>query len=159
MPSPDNQKFDPHGFTIFCDDIRDEVTGKKTYIGVYGDDMVVAAKLPTALPSLHFVIHLFFQPGEKPDKLTFQIAMPGDDAHKPSVSINIDTEKLVTIDLPKTDDELLKPRSHFTFRMVNTPFTIEKFGRLRVSALWNDLFVPLSSILIRPPSETKSAAG
>lgn len=31
----------PHGFTVFCDDVRTEDNGKQILIGVYGNDMVV----------------------------------------------------------------------------------------------------------------------
>ncbi|HEN47124.1 MAG TPA: hypothetical protein ENI75_02030 [Mizugakiibacter sp.] len=37
--------------TIFCDDIRQEVSGKTSYIGVYSDKMMVS-QLPAFLPRL-----------------------------------------------------------------------------------------------------------
>jgi hypothetical protein len=38
-------------FAIFCDDIRQEVTGKRMLIGVYGTDLVVP-QFPVTLPQL-----------------------------------------------------------------------------------------------------------
>lgn len=42
----------PSGSTIFCDDIRDEVSGKKSLIGVYDGAMVIASPAPAMLPQL-----------------------------------------------------------------------------------------------------------
>ena len=40
-----------HVFTIFCDDIRQEIGGKLSYIGVYGAQMFVPS-FPISLPKL-----------------------------------------------------------------------------------------------------------
>lgn len=40
-----------HVFTIFCDDIRQEIGGKLSYIGVYGGQMFVPS-FPITLPKL-----------------------------------------------------------------------------------------------------------
>ena len=40
---------------LVCDEVRDEVNGKKIFIGVYGDDIIVNA-LPAQLSHLAFVI-------------------------------------------------------------------------------------------------------
>ena len=40
-----------HVFTIFCDDIRQEIGGKLSYIGVYGAQMFVPS-FPITLPKL-----------------------------------------------------------------------------------------------------------
>lgn len=37
-------------FTIYCDDIRQEVAGKSTFVGVYGGEMIVP-KFPAILPN------------------------------------------------------------------------------------------------------------
>lgn len=40
-----------HVQTIFCDDIRHEISGKVSYIGVYSSDLIVPS-LPVTLPKL-----------------------------------------------------------------------------------------------------------
>lgn len=42
----------PLGSTIFCDDIREEVSGKTTYVGVYDGEMQLHAPLPGTIPKL-----------------------------------------------------------------------------------------------------------
>ena len=43
--------------TLLCDDIRQEVGGKISLMGIYGRDIVVA-KTPITLPQIHFVLML-----------------------------------------------------------------------------------------------------
>ena len=45
----------PSGHTFFCDDLRHEVTGKVTFVGVYGSAMFVG-QLPLTLPKLCCVV-------------------------------------------------------------------------------------------------------
>ena len=40
-----------------CDDLRNEVGGKMSLMGVYGRDIIIA-KIPAVLPTFHFVIML-----------------------------------------------------------------------------------------------------
>lgn len=42
----------PSGYTIFCDDVREEITGKMTFVGVYSGSLVVKALTPLQLPVL-----------------------------------------------------------------------------------------------------------
>jgi hypothetical protein len=56
----------PGGYTIFCDDIRHEVTGKTTLVGVYNNQMVITGTLPVTLPQIFAAITLRLAP---PDKL------------------------------------------------------------------------------------------
>jgi hypothetical protein len=41
---------DPYGITIFCDDIREEVNGKLSLIGCYGNEISVFGIAPALLP-------------------------------------------------------------------------------------------------------------
>jgi hypothetical protein len=43
---------------IFCDDIRQEITGKLLYIGIYTGQMVVGGSLPFVIPPLSAAITL-----------------------------------------------------------------------------------------------------
>ncbi len=47
-----------HDMTIVCDDIREEVSGKLTICGLYGNDIVLGTKLPATLPKLCFLTRL-----------------------------------------------------------------------------------------------------
>lgn len=56
----------PGGHTIFCDDIRHEVTGKTTLVGVYNNHLVITGTLPVTLPQIFAAITLRLTPPDKP---------------------------------------------------------------------------------------------
>lgn len=69
----------PSGFVTFCDDIRHEVTGKMTLVGVYGGQMIVGGTLPITLPQICAVITFRFLPPSEPIKPVIKIFMSGQD--------------------------------------------------------------------------------
>jgi len=57
-----------YGYSIFCDDIRNEVGGKLSFIGCYNSVMFVPAAFPFTLPK--FCVHLHIvTPAHRPFKL------------------------------------------------------------------------------------------
>ena len=53
--------------TIMCDDVRNEVGGKMSLMGIYGRDIIIA-KTPVVLPTFHFLIMLEDIHGKKRNK-------------------------------------------------------------------------------------------
>src|SRR5690349_16465929 len=47
----------PHGNSIFCDDIRNEVGGKTSFMGVYNGALFPAAPFPNAIRLAFFVTY------------------------------------------------------------------------------------------------------
>jgi len=62
IPRPANS-----GYAIFCDDIREEINGKTTYVGVYGGDMLIAAAAPVVIPQLCCLVQVLFDPDNLPE--------------------------------------------------------------------------------------------
>lgn len=48
----------PYGVTIFCDDVREEVSGKQTLVGVYGPELHYTGGFPAKLPVLWSFVRL-----------------------------------------------------------------------------------------------------
>src|SRR2546423_10582055 len=76
---------DVFGSTIFCDDIRQETSGKFIYIGVYQSSMLINTAFPIRLSRMSFAITLMqsvdiFEPSMK-----FRVFLPGDSDDKSSV--------------------------------------------------------------------------
>jgi hypothetical protein len=76
---------DFYGYTIFCDDIRHEVGGKVSYIGVYRERLYVHGSFPFVVPKFGFGITCLqkarlFLPISK-----LVIFLPGDADDKPSI--------------------------------------------------------------------------
>lgn len=46
---------------LFCEDVREEIGGKQSYIGVYGDKVSLPS-FPTMLHKLHIIVSIYFDP-------------------------------------------------------------------------------------------------
>src|SRR5260221_12989855 len=75
---------EPTGFTIFCDDIREEVNGKVSLIGCYGADLrILGNQFPILLPKLGFHITVRV-PSDGPNlPLKIMIYFPGQPDDQP----------------------------------------------------------------------------
>lgn len=146
------EPFKPHGFTIFCEDLREEKTGQTTYVGVYGDAMYTDIPLPISLSQLSMAIHLFDEPRDVPTTITIKIAQPGEDFE---TAWSFDTEvDLSLLKLPDIGDLPARPRAHVVLKVGGgTPPPITQYGRIRVAAIWDGKFVPLGSLAIAPLSK------
>ncbi|MCK4738357.1 MAG: hypothetical protein KAT46_00270 [Deltaproteobacteria bacterium] len=70
-----------HDLTIFCDDVREEVNGKLSIIGTYGNGINFSNPLPTILPK--FILFTRVLGGDGEFDLTFKFHDPdGEDLLK-----------------------------------------------------------------------------
>ncbi|WP_145637055.1 MULTISPECIES: hypothetical protein [Rhizobium] len=153
---PEIDPFKPHGFTIFCEDLREETSGQTTYVGVYGDAMFIGQPLPIQLNQLCMAVHLFDEPRDHPAHIVIKVAHPGEDFDNPTISFEIEPEfKLLS--LPEIGDHPIRPRAHVVVKMGGAPYPITRYGRIRVAAIWNGNFVPLGSLAIAPSPESNDA--
>jgi len=67
----------PFGYTVFCDDIRNEIGGKTTLVGVYAGDLVLQSPLPASIPRLGVSLVYVERPGESDLPLSIRVYMPG----------------------------------------------------------------------------------
>jgi hypothetical protein len=67
----------PSGNTIFCDDVRQEIAGKWTYVGVYDGDMIIAGKPPVVLPRLSLVVQTEVAAGSVPTDAELRVIRSG----------------------------------------------------------------------------------
>ena len=139
---------------IFCDDVRQEVTGKMLYIGVYSGELI-APGYPVLLPRFAVVAH-YAHP--------FDDQAGGSASKAQSVSLMLDSEEL--IELGQFSGAMTPPsgeegsRGHLTtFMMAMAPFQLARPGRLRVKIKCDDGSELLSNALVcRLPIEAEHAA-
>ncbi|KRA80466.1 hypothetical protein [Altererythrobacter sp. Root672] len=128
---------EPYGMTVFCDDIRDEVSNKKTYVGVYAGEMIVGDGLPAMVPSLGLAIK-YLEPFDMPvQPVSIRVFAPGEGG---------DSEVLVDVELPadrpqrplgNQTDPLAEFRAHMLdFRF--SPLLIKAEGHIKVRAYVGD---------------------
>lgn len=88
-------------YTIFCDDIRQEITGKEIFIGVYRGVIGLNGQEQIVLPQFNVLINIVFTPDVIFKKLRFVVELP-------------DTEPLICEEDINNFEEL---RNNNTFRL------------------------------------------
>lgn len=68
-----------YGVTIFCDDVRYEIAGKQSFIGVYNSEMTVFGQAPATLPMLCAVINLIIPNSLPVEKAVLQLKSKSED--------------------------------------------------------------------------------
>jgi|SRR5262249_28117087 len=115
-----------NGYTIFCDDIRQEVAGKTSYIGVYQDNLITNAPFPMALPKFGISITVFYSPlkSKKISEIPFQVFLPGEDA--PALQ--------GAMPLPEISLAANEPTVRMTAHLILAPLHLKGPGTVRVEA-------------------------
>jgi hypothetical protein len=67
----------PSGTVTFCDDVRFELNGKSTLVGVYGDELRLFGEPPLMLSELHAVVSFHIAPSQTPARGTIKIIKSG----------------------------------------------------------------------------------
>jgi hypothetical protein len=68
------------GYSIFCDDIRNEAGGKLSFIGCYNGVIFVPPKFPLTLARFCVHIHIFSPATQPYSSIVARCYAPGDDA-------------------------------------------------------------------------------
>jgi hypothetical protein len=150
---------DVYGFTIFCDDIREEVGGKFTFIGSYIEKMFVQGTFPLALPKFGLGVttiqraHLF-APLTK-----ILVFMPGDGDDQPSITADLPTDAS-QLEIPKPNGEHAQPIVRSGTNLVFSPLPIKQPGLMKVRAVRNNELIRcgLLQIEAQAPPEVPPAA-
>jgi hypothetical protein len=69
----------PYGYTIFCDDLRQETSGKLICIGIYTGEMIIIGNPPTLLPTFVAAITYRERPSESNAPVKIKMFVPGGD--------------------------------------------------------------------------------
>lgn len=138
---------EPYGITLFCDDIRHEINGKTTMVGVYSSNLVLPNNEPALLPSLFASVQIYI-----PHEYKF-------DEGKLMVS-SLDGEEVTVVtelELPSPQADEGSPERYIVFR-INvslTPFAAKPGTRLQVRAYFegNEFKLGTLSIVSAPSTE------
>ena len=144
----------PYLHAIFCEDVRQEITGKMLHIGVYSAELITPS-YPLLLPKLAVVAY-FGHPLE--DKSSGKSWKPL------SLSLVLDEEVLLELEhlnSEETPEPLEGSRGHLmTLMMAMAPFQLARPGRLRVKIRCDNGAEVLSNALVCRvplPSETEQS--
>jgi hypothetical protein len=138
----------PFGYTIFCDDIRLEMGGQFSFVGVYPHEMQVHVDLPVAIPKLSLAVHFFCRADQLDEPVQVRIMEPGASIDAPTHSFDLPIDHIRnTAQAPDAGAE--EPMVGGMFPVMFAPFRIEKEGRLNVRAVRAGKAIRLGSLLIR----------
>jgi|ERR1700733_8742431 len=149
----------PYGMSIFCDDVRHEVGGKSSFIGVY-QGALYANSFPITIAKFG-IVAIFNEPKEMAKSRDFpisiQIFIPGND--EPVVVGELqpltesDFENITKSQLPD-DPDLLPNLVTLKAEFMLSPLTIEKTGRIKVRVRYGDDIIKLGSLRVEFPPGT-----
>jgi hypothetical protein len=138
------------GSSLFCDDIRAEVGGKMSVMGIYQTDMIFPsqATFPLALPKFCALIKYYETLDAFKDDVELRVFLPGDEKDKPSVVIPFPRSSVSAIPLhPLEEDQ--ERIFNLTFPLMISPFAIKQEGFVKIRAKVGKTTTNLGSLMVR----------
>jgi hypothetical protein len=125
----------PHGFCIFCEDIRQEINAKQTLVGVFpGGDLNVLGTLPAGIGKFCISVAYRQRLTDALEPIIFEVHMPGDDDDKPTARAEASLEE-VAAKLPPAAPDIDDPFIGMGLGFEFNPLEIKQEGRIQVSAV------------------------
>ncbi|WP_144259574.1 hypothetical protein [Methylocystis sp. ATCC 49242] len=151
------------GFSIFCDDIRQELHGKYSIIGVYASDLIFEGNFPLIIPKLGIVVKYYERADTKfSSDVILSVHMPSDADRPQSISKTIPRSAFAStpIDeaMPMHNGDDVVPMVSITVPFLLSPVFINSGGRIKVRATVGDEVVRLGTLIIRQAKEDESKA-
>jgi hypothetical protein len=147
-----------YGYTIFCDDIRQEVGGKISFVGVYSGTIFVHGEFPVTLPKFAFGISLIQRRELVEPNIEVQIFLPGDAEDSPSIrgQLSEPMEGALAAQIARGVDET----ATMHINLVAASLTFKEPGIMKVRAIRRGDLIRLGSIRItsQPQSSASSPA-
>jgi hypothetical protein len=139
------------GYAIFCDDIRHEIGGKTTFIGVYDGIMLIHGDFPFLLPKFGLGIrYMERKDAHLTEDVTIHVYMPGQDKNGPPAFEGVlpAREARNTIQ-PHQDADLSQPRYlHLATNLLFSPLIIPEKGTIKVRAHVGSETLRIGSLLV-----------
>lgn len=141
----------PSGHSIFCDDVRQEVSGKMIYIGVYQGELIVLQPPPIILPTFNIIVTYLERPREENRPVVLKVFIPGAENPIVDAAVPIDAARAMPNNAPDGEDFLVSIRMPMRF----SPLVIEAEGLIKVRAYIGDDEIRLGTLRVRvmEPSE------
>lgn len=141
---------EPYGIATFCDDIREEISGKYSLIGVYGGEMVIASAQPVVIPIFCMSVQICIPIAIKIEQVSIEAKLVVDGVETDLMQGGIDTPPQPS-ESDLVDKDLLKVVMNFRMSGI----LIQKTSRISARSFINNELVNLGSLPIRfidPPA-------
>jgi hypothetical protein len=155
------------GFVLFGDDVRAEVGGKLSLMGMYQAEMFFPDTLPmpTVIPKFVLLILYYEIHGALQEDFSFKITYGADNDLLMEIPVprkEILAEQAKTTFATDSTSEDTERIFHIRMPVALSPFVVQKLGRLRVRAHYTDgKILKLGSIALRqvPEAEFQNMLG
>jgi hypothetical protein len=140
------------GFSLFCDDLRQEVGGKLSVMGIYGADMLFPAtvEFPIAIPKFCILVKYYEAKDAFTNDIIIRVFLPGDTKQTPMVALPIQRAHLPPdAGAPYPLDEDQERIFNLTVPLTMAPFQIKQEGFVKVRAVVGETTTRLGSLRIR----------
>lgn len=138
----------PYGVTLFCDDIRQEVNGKTTLVGVYGPELIVLGEDSVTMPILALSMRLLIPPDLKFKNVKIVISLQSGSESKMLAELDEikmpDRESLEKTTTIPPEGAMALFNGHVSF----SPFVAIPNDVIRVRAYIDDLEVRMGSLKV-----------
>jgi hypothetical protein len=145
----------PYGYTIFCDDVREEVGNKISFMGIYRGHLIAKGPLPITLPKLCMIM-TYCESREtalrRSGNIIFNIFLPGDAEDVPSVALDFPFEEArnnaLAQALPDQSDPDIESLVRIDVPCVVAPFVIQRAGILKIRAKFDNDVIKIGALRI-----------
>jgi hypothetical protein len=162
IPTPDT-----YGYTIFCDDIREEAGGKHSFMGTYIGQMIIHVPFPITLPTFAFAVTILQRRRVFDPNVTIWVFLPGDSHDEPSIqgkfgeavhgniaeSTAAETAALHPDTHVPDEDQYLTLGTHMKFSQI----VMKKPGLIKVRAVIGDNMYRLGGLRVSPPPSANAS--
>ena len=139
MPKKANL-FDSYGVTTFCEDIRAEVGGKYTFVGVFASELALP-RFPIVLPKLSFHVVVVTNRIAGPIDIALHIYFPGDENGSPTYDIPAGVSEVDVSKEPSYDDPDVPNHLKMYQQVIFSPVRIQQEGLIKVRMKVNELYI------------------
>ncbi|MBI6975106.1 DUF6941 family protein [Pseudomonas lactis] len=119
-----------YAYSVFCDDIRQEINGKITMVGIYTNRLLVTS-VPTVLPKLCLALSIATDKSSMFEEISVTGTFGADEVFK----MELQKEQIEGIIAQSPDAE--SPAKFFTVQLnaILTPFQLQHTGKLSLKVL------------------------
>ncbi len=147
------------GFSLFCDDIRAEVGGKFSVMGVYQTDMIFQQEPPFTLAKFAILVKYYELPDIFHEDITMKVYLPGDNKDSPTLAMPIPRQSLRMGEAPYELEEGQERLFNLTLPIMFSPLLVSKEGFLKVRAVCGDIITNLGSLMLRKIRQNEKIPG
>ena len=134
----------PPGYVVFCDDIREETSGKTTVVGIY-HGVLLGSGFPLIMPKLCFQVAMRFPNDKSVENFEVQIYAPGDADENPSFKFPVPAKGSIPSDHSKgSEDNFLE----ILLAIPISPFVLNAPGRIKVRVKLGGKIFRMGSLLV-----------